>query len=124
MATLVEGKVIVPEQYSKITKQLLEEHASYRSRGYQQAHMDERSLTLFDDLQQRYALIDLGWYEGQYGRRLIIFIEFLKGKVWIHQDTTEDGIANELTDLGIPKSAIVLAYRPPELRAYTGFATE
>jgi XisI protein len=124
MTTLIETKPVSLEQAIVILKQLLEEHAAYRSRGYQQARVDERSLTLFDDPQQRYALIDLGWYEGKYEQRLVILLELVKDKIWIHHDTTEDGIANELAALGIPKAAIVLAYRPPELRAHTGFATE
>jgi hypothetical protein len=124
MATLVETKVISPERYAGVVKQLLGEHAAYRSRAYQQARTDERSITLFDEVQNRYALIDLGWYEGKYGRKLVVLLELVNGKLWIHQDDTEDGIANEFVELGVPNTNIVLAFRPPELRPYTGFATE
>ena len=124
MAVLAEPKVVSPEQYASVVKCLLKEHAAYRSRAYQQAKTDERSITLFDDLQNRYALIDLGWYEGKYGRKLVVLLELIDGKLWIYQDDTEDGIANELVDLGIANLSTVLAFRPPELRPYTGFAIE
>lgn len=124
MAAVAEAKVISPEQYAGVVKRLLEEHAAYRSRAYQQAKTDERSVTLFDDAQNRYALIDLGWYEDKYRRKLVVLLELVNGKVWVHQDDTEDGIANELVELGVPNSSIILAFRPVELRPYTGFATE
>jgi XisI protein len=37
-------------------------------------------------------------------------------------DGTEEGIANELVELGIPKQAIVLGYHAPYDRQYTDFA--
>jgi hypothetical protein len=43
-------------------------------------------------------------------------------KVWIQNDHTEVGIANELVDRGIPKKDIVLGYQAPYLRHLTDFA--
>ncbi|NEO58245.1 MAG: XisI protein [Okeania sp. SIO3B5] len=39
--------------------------------------------------------------------------EVKDGKIWIQQDFTEQGIAQQLLDLGVPKSDIVLAFRSP-----------
>ncbi len=44
------------------------------------------------------------------------------GKIWIQRDGTEEGIAADLERAGIPKEHIVLGFRPPELRPYTGYA--
>jgi hypothetical protein len=41
---------------------------------------------------------------------------------WIEKDNTEDGVAPELVEAGIPKSQIVLAFRPPEVRKHTDYA--
>jgi XisI protein len=41
----------------------------------------------------------------------------------IHNDPTEEGIANILVQQGIPPSDIILEYQPPTLRSYTPFAT-
>jgi hypothetical protein len=43
--------------------------------------------------------------------------------VWIQHDGTEDGIANELVEAGIPREQIVLAFHPPDQRKRTSFAT-
>lgn len=37
-------------------------------------------------------------------------------------DGTEDGIAPELIQSGIPKEDIVLGFHEPSIRQYTGFA--
>ena len=46
----------------------------------------------------------------------------MRGKVWIERDNTEDGVAPELVQAGIPKSQIVLAFRSPEVRKHTEYA--
>lgn len=51
-------------------------------------------------------------------------MDIKEGKIWIQQDGTESGVANELVGLGVPKEAIVLAYQPLYKRAYTAFAVE
>ena len=43
-------------------------------------------------------------------------------KVWIQRDGTEDGIAEELVDAGIPRDHIVLAFHHPSSRPYTDYA--
>jgi hypothetical protein len=42
--------------------------------------------------------------------------------VWIPDDGTEDGIAEECVKAGIPRDQIVLAFKPPDIRAHTDFA--
>ncbi len=46
----------------------------------------------------------------------------MDGKVWIQRDGTQEGIALELEEAGIPKEAIVLGFKRPELRPYTDYA--
>jgi len=53
----------------------------------------------------------------------LIHVDLKDGKFWIQRDGTEYGIARELVDAGVPKDLIVLAFRPPEVRKYTEFAT-
>ena len=43
-------------------------------------------------------------------------------KIYIEDDWTEEGIANELLREDIPKSDIVLAFHDPETRKLTEFA--
>jgi hypothetical protein len=86
------------------------------------AHGELRCEALFDHEHDRYALITLGWNAGKRVHFLLVHINLVDGKVWIEKDNTEDGVATELVQAGIPKSQIVLAFRPPEVRKHTEYA--
>lgn len=77
---------------------------------------------LFDREHDRYALFTLGWDAGKRVHFLLAHVDIRGGKIWIEKDNTEDGIATELVQAGIPKSQIVLAFRSPEMRKHTEYA--
>lgn len=52
----------------------------------------------------------------------IVHIQIIDSKIWIQRDGTEDGIANDLVNAGIPKDQIVLGFHPLEIRPYTEYA--
>lgn len=124
MATLIEAKPLSLEQCLVILEQRLSDHATYRSRGYQQADSDERSVTLFDRETQKYALVDVGWFNKKHTCKIIVLAEIIRGKLWLQQDNTAEGIADELVQAGVSPGQIVLGFRPLELRVHTGFASE
>jgi len=86
------------------------------------AHGELRCEALFDREHDRYALITLGWNAGKRVHFPLVHINIIGGKLWIEKDSTEDGIAVELAAAGVPKSQIVLAFRPPEVRELTEYA--
>jgi len=49
-------------------------------------------------------------------------LDIKNGKIWIQHDSTERGVANDLVEWVVPKEDIVLAFRAPYRRQYTGFA--
>jgi len=51
-----------------------------------------------------------------------IHIEIQNGKIWIQRDFTEEGIANQLLEIGVPKTDIVLGFRAPYVRQFTEFS--
>ncbi len=53
----------------------------------------------------------------------VVRIDIIDGKLWIQQDNTE-GIAPELERFGVPKEHIVLGFRSPDIRPYTGYAVD
>jgi hypothetical protein len=53
----------------------------------------------------------------------IIHVDIRDGKIWIQRDFTEEGVASELVDLGVPKTDIVLCFKLPYMRQFTGFAS-
>ena len=78
--------------------------------------------TVFDRAQDRYLILIVGWEGHRYEHGCTVHIDIIDGKIWIQRDGTEDGIALELENAGIPKTSIVLGFKPPEVRPMTGYA--
>jgi hypothetical protein len=78
--------------------------------------------TLFDDNQQRYVLLRVDWEKEKYIHYLVTHLEIIGGKIWILKDNTEEGVATDLLEAGVPKEHIVLGFKPPTVRPYTEFA--
>jgi XisI protein len=77
---------------------------------------------VFDRTRDRYLLLETGWQGSDRIYGTLLHIDLIEDKVWIQQDGTEEGIADELVAAGIPKSQIVLAYKSFKRRQLTGFA--
>ena len=86
------------------------------------AHGELRCEALFDRERDHYALVTSGWNSGKRVHFVLAHVNIVGGKIWIEKDSTEDGVATELVEAGIPKAQIVLAFRPPEVRARTEYA--
>lgn len=81
-----------------------------------------RTLTVFDDETGNYLLMDEGWQGYKRLHHVWAHIETTDGKFYVHEDGTEEGIANRLMATGVPQNRIVLALDAPTLRAESGFA--
>jgi hypothetical protein len=77
---------------------------------------------IFDGERDRYQVVNTGWENQRRVYGCLIHVDIKGEKIWIQYDGTEDGIANELVELGIPKQDIVLAYQSPYMRQFTEFA--
>lgn len=106
--------------YRNIIKKILEDVAQYR------ASLPDSydSQILFDDQRGRYLVLDIGWNDDNYLHTTPIHIDLIDDKVWIQYDDTEEGIASDLLEAGISKKDIVLGFRHPKIREYTGFAID
>ena len=78
--------------------------------------------TLFDKDKDSYAVIAEGWDGEERIHHIIAHLEILNGKIWIQADNTDLVIARELESQGVPKSDIVLGFRPPEVRSESEYA--
>jgi hypothetical protein len=87
------------------------------------AHGDLTCEAIFDRPLGRFVLMTLGWDDDERVHHVLMHIDIINGKLWVQADNTEHGIAPELAQAGIPKSDIVLAFRPPEVRKHTEYAT-
>ncbi|MFN8492255.1 MAG: XisI protein [Caldilineaceae bacterium] len=109
--------MVATDNYRHLIKNILSEYAKLKP-----AYGDIETKMVFDDEHGSYTLLEVGWDETQYVHGSIIHVDLIGDKIWIQYDGTEEGIANELVEAGVPKAQIVLGFRPQQLRPYTGFA--
>ncbi len=81
----------------------------------------EHKLIISDD-HKNYLLMTIGWEDDVKIHGCVVHLEIIDEKIWIHRDGLEDGIASDLVRAGIPKTDIVLAFHPRDVRQYTEFA--
>ena len=86
------------------------------------SHGDLICEAIFDRTRGRFVLMTLGWDDDERVHHPLVHIDIVSDKVWIQTDNTEHGVAPELVQAGIPKSKVVLGFRPPEMRKHTEYA--
>lgn len=103
-------------EYREYIQKLLTEHA--------RLVWDERiqAQTIFDTERDHYQLVYVGWRDSKRVYGTVLHLDIIDGKIWIQQDGTEVGIANQLVELGVSCQDIVLGFDPPKMRHYTDFA--
>ncbi|NEO31503.1 MAG: XisI protein [Symploca sp. SIO3C6] len=109
------------EQYRQYIKHLLSERAERASRQRNAPEYDVQ--TVFDQQQDHYQLLYVGWRGNKRDFGCILHVDIKGGKIWIQHDGTEEGLANRLVEMGVPKQDIILAFHEPEVRQFTGFGT-
>ena len=77
---------------------------------------------VIDSGKQRFLLIGDGWLNHRRLYGTIIDISLRGGKVWVLEDNTEEGIAEDLLEAGLTRDEIVIAWQPEYRRELTGFA--
>ena len=107
------------ENYRAYIQQLLEEYANL---GTPDPDVDRE--TIFDTKRDHYQLVYVGWRNQRRIYGPVLHLDIMDDKIWIQQDGTEVGIANELVELGVPKQDIILGFDPPNVRKLSEFAIE
>ena len=95
--------------YREAVKKTIGRYAKLRP-----SHGDIRLDTVFDEVQDRYALMQVGWNRGRRVRGNLIYVILHNGRVYVEYDGIEHGIINDLIKLGIPQKQIVLTFMPDE----------
>jgi hypothetical protein len=106
------------ERYREIIKETLTPLTLHKYSGRE---VDNEAV--FDEKNDRYLIMSVGW-EGTIRRihGCLAHLDIINGKVWIQRDGTEDGLAYDLEEAGIPKSDIVPAFHSESVRPHTGYA--
>jgi hypothetical protein len=102
--------------YPELVKTVLARHTeSHRS------EVTEKEL-IFDCERNSYLVVHVGWHNNERAYGTVIHVDIRDEKIWIQRDLTEEGVASELVELGVPKTDIVLGFKSPVVREFTGFA--
>lgn len=105
------------ERYRNIVKQVLQDYYTL----YQRMQDADTSM-LCDPISDQYQVVQTGWDAQQRRIYTTLHLSLKNGKIYIHSDPTEEGLANVLIQKGIPKTDIVLEYQAPTLRKHSEFA--
>ena len=103
--------------YRNIIKKIINHHASH-----QPSHGEIEMQTLFDNEQDRYQVLAIGWDNDKRIYGCSMHLDIKAGKIWIQANNTEIDIAEALVAQGVPKEDIVIGLQPDYLRQYTGYA--
>lgn len=105
--------------YRVLVKELIKQHAE-RMKRHPQPNTEIE--VTFDEERDHYLLLRIGWTPE--GRLFVptLYARLHNGKIWIENDWTEQGLATELVERGVPREDVVLAFHPPEMRVHTQFA--
>lgn len=105
------------ETYRTIIRDLFGQYAAYQPvRGDVDIEM------IFDETNDHYELMYSGWNGPYRIHGSVLHIDIRNNKVWIQYDGTDESIAEQLVEAGIPYDHIVLAFKDPHIRLYTDFA--
>ncbi|WP_445245893.1 XisI protein [Microcoleus sp. OTE_8_concoct_300] len=103
--------------YQDTIEKILKDHAAI---SY--SHGDIQQYVIIDADRTHFLLFNEGWDRKKRVHGCVTHVQIIGEKIWIHYDGIEDGITVELVAAGVPKDHIVLAFHPPEVREYTGYA--
>jgi hypothetical protein len=104
-------------RYRHIIRELIQRYAQH-----QPACGEVQIEVIFDETHDHYELMYAGWNGPYRIHGSVLHVDIRQEKVWIQYDGTEGGIAEECVKAGIPRDRIVLAFKPPDIRAHTDFA--
>jgi hypothetical protein len=108
--------------YQEIIKRILRERAALLKRASSDSAGDVDDQLILDDVHGHYLLMRLGWEKDRRVHGTMVHVRLHNGKFWIEQDWTEEGIATDLLNAGVPREDIVLGFQPPQMRRFTEFA--
>jgi hypothetical protein len=106
------------EKYRQIVRQLLTRKADLEREN---SSSTIECQLVFDSEHDHYQLLDIGWEDLKQIYHCYIHIDIKDNKIWIQRNMTEDDLAQELFEMGVPKEDIVLGLHPPYKRPLTGY---
>ncbi len=106
-------------QYRELIKNIITE---YDRLVHKSPDYHSETCLVFDETHDHYLWLTVDWQEDKRLKSTHVHIRIKNEKIYIEEDWTEEGIANELLREDVPKEDIVLAFHDPETRKLTEFA--
>ncbi|MBD2300801.1 XisI protein [Nostoc sp. FACHB-87] len=103
--------------YREYIQRLLKEYAA---RDLGEDNVDVQ--LIFDTEHDHYQLFYVGWRNRRRVYGPVIHLDIKNEKIWLQWNGTEDDIAADLVELGVPKQDIVLGFHSPYMRQFTDYA--
>lgn len=89
---------------------------------YESPQAEDAAIELIcDDERMRYLVLRVGWRDQKRIYLCLLHIDIIDDTVIIQCNNTEDKVASELVQLGIPKDKIGLGFLPPAVRSDAEF---
>ena len=80
--------------------------------------------SIIDTKNNHFQLVKMGWSNDSFIYRVLLHfdINYKTGNIWIQQNNTEILIEEDLKKFDVPKTNLVLGFRPESMRKYSDFA--
>jgi plasmid maintenance system antidote protein VapI len=102
---ITEGQAMDTQSLRETVKQVISNYARLTP-----SHGTIRLDTVFDEVSDRYALMQTGWSQRQRVRGNLIYITIQSNQIHIEYDGIEHGLTQDLTDRGVPTHQIIHAF--------------
>jgi GNAT superfamily N-acetyltransferase len=106
-------------RYRSLIKKILTEYYEWASHAPR--HGIEECLA-FDEVRDHYFWFHTGWDDKRRVQGIMVYLRIRDGKIWVEEDWTKQGVANDLLEAGVPHEDIVLGFQHPSKRPLTEFA--
>jgi hypothetical protein len=105
--------------YRQIVQKILTEYQQWAAGANEPGIQQNLS---FDPDHDQYLWLSVGWQGKERHFNVTVYIRIDQAKIWIEEDWTKQGIANDLLEAGVPPEDIVLGFHHPSKRPLTEFA--
>lgn len=107
-------------RYQSVVQKILNEYQQWAAGDTQ---TDTQQYVSFDKMRNHYFWFHSGWQGKKRSFGVTVYLRIVADKIWIEEDWTKQGIANELLEAGVPSEDIVLGFQHPSKRSLTEFST-
>jgi hypothetical protein len=101
---MIYNKMDKIANYKSIVKSAIKQ---YERDDHPEGYEEFETQVVTDDINGHYYLMDVGWHSMQRIHGCILHLDIKQDKIWIQQDWTDSGIADDLMAAGVPKEDIV-----------------